>query len=174
MSHESGHFLVGLWKNGPNCFPQGLSAHQLSQHKFLQGAHPSSLPAVNLPQPIPATSRTPGHSFGGPKAPLLAGSSIGSGQARADILQETTAPKRLCDNLSVFTTKEERFFSAGQTPNGFLGIVVHLGRAEEPGIRPKATPPRMHSALPHQSETRILEGGRGREGAARRLRGTCG
>uniref|UniRef100_A0A8C0RA45 Prohibitin n=3 Tax=Boreoeutheria TaxID=1437010 RepID=A0A8C0RA45_CANLF len=32
----------------------------------------------------------------------------------------------------------------------------------------------MHSALSHQSEARILERGRGREGAAQRMRGTCG
>lgn len=51
-------------------------------------------PAVNLPQPIPATSRTPSHSSRGPRAHLLAGPSIGSGQARACIPPRNYSPQK--------------------------------------------------------------------------------
>lgn len=72
------------------------------------------------------------------------------------------------------THQRGKAFQRGPDIKWLFGNCSSFAKTRGTRVRPQATLPRMHSALSHQSEARILERGRGREGAAQRMRGTCG
>lgn len=73
--------------------------------------------------------------------------------------------KALRQHLGVYHQREKPF-QRGPAAARLFGNCSSSVRSERSQVRLQATLPRTHRALPHQSEARILEGGRGRDGGA--------
>lgn len=151
--------------------PFNLSAHQLLHHDFLQHAHPPSFISPKL-----ALARLC-HQPAGPASPceglsahLLAGSKSVQDRHVHLSLKKLQHPKGFAATSGPLVPPKRKVFQCGPAAAWLFGNCSSSAKSPGTRVRLQATLPRMHSARPYQSEARILEGRRGRGGAARRTR----